>query len=616
MFDGAGQHKEVAFQKAADGAWEAKLTLPGAGNLRVVRFHTKARWQIVPGVDNKPAAKFVGKPTIDGDDVAFSWAASDDYGVRGMVLRVRPIDGGPGLRGAPPVDVAIEAPSSDPHDAKGAEKLNLLENPYAGLKVEARVVAIDAIGQEGESAPAILKLPEKIFLQPLSRAAIEIRREILHERRPYAPVPKLRKGDKPTNLVAYDPLFGTSSDPIITDEYDPRLERAPDAIRRAGRMVDALTSMPEDGYFQDTAVFMGFRGARAALDTARDIAETDLAADILWQTAMRAEYGDSADARRALLEAQRALSEAIQNGASQDDIQRLTGAVRQAMNNYMQALRQEAIRNGANQQTEEDTRQKTELSGQDIQNMLDEVQRLAAQGKTEEAQKLLEKLAQILDNLEIRLSNQSGGQGQPGGQKGQADSELNQSVEGLSDTIGKQRALKDETGKEGDKPGAGKGGKGEELGQRQQALRRALEDARRKGREGGGDSQDLGKAADDMSGAEEQLRRGDFAGAEKSQDDALRDLRAGADRLSQELLRRQEAREGRDKNQPNGQQDPLGRNVGAGNSNSNEVTVPEGMEKQRARDILDELRKRAQDPNRPEAEREYLRRLLERFTGF
>ncbi|HVY02337.1 MAG TPA: DUF4175 family protein, partial [Caulobacterales bacterium] len=268
VFDGVGGHRKAAFAKAADGAWEAKLSLPGAGNLRVVRFHTKARWQIIPGADAKPAAKFVGKPAIEGDDVVFSWSASDDYGVRAMALRLRPLDGGPGLKDAPPVDVALEAPSSDPHTAKGAEKLNLLENPYAGLKVEARVVAIDAIGQEGESAPATLKLPEKIFLQPLARAAIEIRREIVRERRPYAPVPKLRKNDKPSNLIAYDPLFGTSSDPIITDEYDPRLERAPDAIRRAGRMIDALTSYPEDGYFQDTAVFMGFRGARAALDTA------------------------------------------------------------------------------------------------------------------------------------------------------------------------------------------------------------------------------------------------------------------------------------------------------------------------------------------------------------
>jgi len=31
--------------------------------------------------------------------------------------------------------------------------------------------------------------------------------------------------------------------------------------------------------------------------------------------------------------------------------------------------------------------------------------------------------------------------------------------------------------------------------------------------------------------------------------------------------------------------------------------------------ILNEIRRRAEDPNRPEAERAYLRRLLDRFGG-
>src|SRR5262249_54484621 len=146
-------------------------------------------------------------PAVEGDDVTFSWGANDDFGVRGLIFRVRPIDGGPGLADAPAVDGPLDPPDSHSHDTTGAAKLTLLDNPYAGMKVEARVVAVDAIGQEGESAPVTLKLPEKIFLQPLARAAIEIRKEILHERRPYAPKPKLSPGDKPTNLVAYDPLF-------------------------------------------------------------------------------------------------------------------------------------------------------------------------------------------------------------------------------------------------------------------------------------------------------------------------------------------------------------------------------------------------------------------------
>ncbi|MEZ6024168.1 MAG: hypothetical protein R3C16_12315 [Hyphomonadaceae bacterium] len=42
---------------------------------------------------------------------------------------------------------------------------------------------------------------------------------------------------------------------------------------------------PEDGYFRDLAVFLGFRMARSELDLADTIDETDIAADLLWRTA-------------------------------------------------------------------------------------------------------------------------------------------------------------------------------------------------------------------------------------------------------------------------------------------------------------------------------------------
>jgi hypothetical protein len=60
--------------------------------------------------------------------------------------------------------------------------------------------------------------------------------------------------------------------------------------------------------------------------------------------------------------------------------------------------------------------------------------------------------------------------------------------------------------------------------------------------------------------------------------------------------------------------DPLGRTTGAG-TGEGEANVPTQFDPVRAREIFDEIRRRAQDPNRPEAEREYLRRLLDRFGG-
>ena len=306
LFDGKTGHRKVRFVKAADGAFEAKLAMAGGGTLRVVRFHTKARWRIAPTPDAAPMGSFVEAPKVGDDDkITFKWKAADDYGVSGLALRLTPVDPPPGLRGAKPVDTAIDAPAGDPRAAEGEASLDLAAHAYAGMKVKAQLVVRDALGQEGVGDAAEVKLPEKIFLQPLARVAIEIRKVILFERRSYAkhaPVLSPR-------IAAGADLFG-----VRTDDQDPRITRAPRAIRRAGQMIDAVTMAPEDGYFRDQAVFAGFRFARATLDVAREIDDTDNAADILWNVAMRAEYGDSADAKRALEEAQRRLAEAIQIG--------------------------------------------------------------------------------------------------------------------------------------------------------------------------------------------------------------------------------------------------------------------------------------------------------------
>jgi hypothetical protein len=60
----------------------------------------------------------------------------------------------------------------------------------------------------------------------------------------------------------------------------------------------------------------------------------------------------------------------------------------------------------------------------------------------------------------------------------------------------------------------------------------------------------------------------------------------------------------------------LGRNgptAGVGSPDANGVKVPTKVDAQRAREILDELRRRAGEVSRPQMERDYLDRLLRRF---
>lgn len=598
VYDGEGGHREARFTRGADGAWEARLNIPGRGRLKVVRFHTAAYWNIAPGADRAPTASFAAPISqLPEEHANIAWRAADDFGVRQLLLRVHPLQPPEGLARADPVDTVLEAPAGDPRETESEMALDLAAHPYAGMEVEARIVAVDALGQEGVSGPLRFVLPEKVFLQPLARAAIEIRRHILSERRSYRAERETRRRTAP----AGDILLGNQRIEIRDDNRQPNLQRAPEGVQRAARLLDALTMAPEDGYFRDLAVYLGFEYARAQLDRARQIDETDLAADTLWRTALRAEYGGAADARRALEEAQRQLAEALAQGASQDRIRQLMEALRRATENYMQALIQEALRNGE-RASMEDTQEQTQISGRDIEELLNEVQRLSEQGRHAEAQQLLQMLANILNNMDVQLSEQQGGG------DGEGDPQMQESMDQLSETMGEQRALRDETRQQQQE---GQGSGGDQMAERQSQIRQGLAQAQRMADEAGAaPSEDLNAAGEAMRQAEHALRQGDLEGAAAAQTAALDRLREGADALAAEMRAR-----GREEGEQGGggERDPLGRPTGGTGASGSDTRVPTTSDPVRAREIFDEIRRRAQDPNRPAAEREYLRRLLDRF---
>jgi hypothetical protein len=118
-----------------------------------------------------------------------------------------------------------------------------------------------------------------------------------------------------------------------------------------------------------------------------------------------------------------------------------------------------------------------------------------------------------------------------------------------------------------------------------------------------------------MERSRQALGRGDREAAGRAMSDAIENLREGAEALAQEAQRRREAQNG----QSGGGQaatDPLGRPLGQGSGTVGDgsgVRVPDDMERLRAREILELLRERANDPNLSEEERAYIKRLLDLF---
>ena len=162
------------------------------------------------------------------------------------------------------------------------------------------------------------------------------------------------------------------------------------------------------------------------------------------------------------------------------------------------------------------------------------------------------------------------------------------------------------------------------LADRQQALQNQLDAQRRnlpaEGTPEGDAARDaLGRAGRAMADAEQALRDNDIPGAIDRQADAMEALRDGMRNLGKALAQTQQQPGQADAQQfgqagEQGQRDPLGRDIGGTGAAGTPENMLQGEDVyRRAREILDEIRRRSGEQARPDSERGYLRRLLDQF---
>jgi uncharacterized protein (TIGR02302 family) len=276
------------------------------------------------------------------------------------------------------------------------------------------------------------------------------------------------------------------------------------------------------------------------------------------------------------------------------------------------------------------------LRSQDLRSMLDRMERLARSGARDAAKQLLSQLQQMLENLQMA---------RPGGEMGE-DDEMSSALNELGDMIRQQQQLRDRTFRQGQDQRRQQRGqqRGQqqgdpnafgELRQNQQALReqlnKLLEELRKRGfpqpgqqpgQQGGGEMDQLGRAGEAMGDAQGELGEGDADGAVDSQGRALEALRRGAQGLAQSMQQMMGQGQGPGPGEPgrmgraraNQDTDPLGRPLrGRDYGDDTTVKVPGEIDVQRARRILEELRRRFGESFRPQLELEYIERLLKDF---
>lgn len=590
-------------------------------------------WQVVVMPDQPPEIAVLDDPSASAmGEMTLPFEARDDYGVEAgeaqFMIDLVSVDRRYGLTIDPEPRPELVVPLPMPISGdRAAFEENLIEDfsehPWANLPVTVRLTALDGAEQQFQTKPRAMILPGRRFFDPMAAAVIEARRDLLWSRA---------------------------------------------NVTRIAQVLRAVSYLPDDIFRKDTDN-LRLRKVIKSLEFHAKYGMSDEKqqnlADEMWELALILEEGDLADAAERMRRAQERLNEAIKNGASDEEIAELMRELRRATEDYLQQLSRQAQRQQQEQgeQGQQGQQQNSmQMTQDDLQRMMDRIQELMEQGRMAEAQQALQELQQMMENMRVTQGQQ--------GQGGQSPGE--QAMEGLSETLREQQGLSDQAfrdlqeqfnpnaqagesqGNEGRNGGQGRGteheGQGQGQGQngegqaqngdnqgqggeqgapgdsiadRQEALRDEL---RRQQQNLPGAGTPQGEAARDaldragraMDGAEEALRQNDLAEAIDNQGQAMEALREGMRALGEMMSEQQQAGQPgqgmQESDRRADSRDPLGRE--SGNSGVQGDDSPLALNDDaygRARELLDEIRRRSGETERPEVERDYLNRLLDRF---
>ena len=651
----APQGETVTLTTSRDGATEATTIEPKQGGSEgLVEFNvaltepvsadvkiggqTVSKWRFDLIKDEAPTINLMGTPTTTPRGaLRLVFRADDDNGVANAEARFAlgegeerniaplPAEASAKVEADPllePPLMPLQLPRTNAKRVDGKATQDLSAHPWAGLKVRMTLIARDQAGQSGQSMPYEFVLPERTFTKPLAKAVVEQRK---------------------------------------------RLVRDPSAPEGVADALDALT-LGGDKVIDDSVVYLGLRNAYWRLRS--DASREGIASVVnqLWDVALRIEEGDLPEAERAVKEAQDALMEALKQDTPAEEIKRLVDELRSALSKYLQALAsQQQDKGNTSPQAEQNGDQL--VSQQDLDKLLSNIEKLAQSGSKEMAERMLSELKDILDRLQTGnfaenpqqqragrmmkdlseiVSNQqkllddtfAAKRQQNAGNNGSEQFEVSppgqpmefgpgMSMAPLFEEVpgeAQQGSMKGsgESGSQGAPPNQGqlemgqqpqgqRPGQHAKLGDRQQALRDKLQELIDRFRIEGGEPPDEFKGAQEaMRDAKEAIGEGNLDSATQQQSLALDKLRKGAQSMAEQMTDSGEAQSGQGPG--NNGRDPLGRPDRSNRPDLGlSVKVPDEIDIQRAREVLDELRRRLGDPARPAIELDYLERLIKPF---
>ncbi|MFO1152275.1 MAG: DUF4175 family protein [Rhodospirillales bacterium] len=561
---------DMSRDQGAPSAYRAETVIT-AGDRLAIRVGSRevAGWPILVVPDRPPAVAAATVTDNKGSGLLdLGYEASDDYGVNKLIARLSSKAAGSAAmdEDGPRLPITLGEPGAPV--AVGRALLDLAAHPWAGQPATLVLEASDVIGQSAAGPPTDIILPERSFSHPVARILVAERRRLID------PSPE-------TKASVAAALASVAADPSRFDN--------------------------------DVVVALGLSVARWRLlgDEAVASSAVPTVYNLLWELALRLEDGGIDAAERRLAEARQQLTDALRNGASEADIERMMDALRDALDEYLATLAAELDRRPEAQQMPLSSLGQT-LRSDALRSLLDRARELSRTGARNEARALLGDLQRVLDGLRLGLRQGATSE------RLRAAEKLMQDLRALE---ARQRALLEETFQR----------------QREQEQRRASRRAATGESQGGIAAQrDLRR---DLGGLAQQLQdqlgaiSGPLGAADQAMRDAMRAL--GGDRLSDAVSAQGQAAEalaqaleeardaiarqlGENSGQfgfgGEGSGDPFGRPAGGPYGFADgTVAIPDRTEIQRIQDLLKELRRRAGERDRPSDELDYIERLLKPF---
>jgi uncharacterized protein (TIGR02302 family) len=577
---------QTTTSKFTNGLFEAEAKLKTPALIKVLDGGNElASWHVSLIPDHPPGITILGEPKAESlGSLTVKWKATDDYGVSTITSQIELSDNqqdgvgftsnGVFLFDPPKFPVSLH--KSAPKEELGSTSADLTSHPWAGLVVDLTLEVSDAAKQSTKSEVKTFKLPERFFTKPLAQALIEQRKTLIMN---------------------------------------------PDEAKAVEKLLDAFLIYPT-GLIDNSGTHVAIAAIVSRIQNLRDHSDVEEAINLLWQVALSIEEGDLSDARAELEAARKALERALAEGASPERLKELMQNLRDSMDRYMQSMKKEAEKRQAQGQNNKNRRSPNSktITQQDLQEMLDTIEKLTQNGANEAAQELLAQLDEILKNLEPGMAEQGGSPD---------DSATTEMLNELSDLMQRQQELMDQTqrmqpgsdgdplNQDGDDPGNRSGNMGSNgLAGKQGNLGRQLEQfMRQMGQNGLRSPPALGEAGKQMGEAEQSLQQQERERALGQQGEALSQLREGAQEMARQI--QQQGQSGRDNSGRDGEargdaHDPLGRPMPnrGDNYGPDKNMLPSELAIRRAREILEILRSRANTPDLPSIDKDYIERLL------